>query len=85
MKTVWVICEGPTEEQFIKTVISPDIPNIAIKPLLLGKGGDVRFERVENQAKLLLSNGHDLVTTFIDLYGLGTSGAIFLLHSTARI
>ena len=72
MKTVWVICEGPTEEQFIKTVIAPDIPNIAIKPLLLFKGGDVRFERVENQAKLLLTNGHDLVTTFIDLYGLGT-------------
>lgn len=78
MIRVYVVCEGPTEENFIKQVISPifALNNIFVIPRIIQtskgfSGGALSYDRVRNFiAKCLRSESNVFVTTFFDLYGL---------------
>ncbi len=63
--------EGQTEEQFVKTVVTPYLQNlnIYVQAILLGKnGGNVSLRRIEKDLNLL-ANNFDKVTTLYDFYG----------------
>jgi len=77
MIRIHIICEGQTEEMFVKELLQPSfIPKgIDLKPSLIGrpghKGGNVRFERLFLDIRnRLLSDSSAFCTTFFDYYGL---------------
>jgi Domain of unknown function (DUF4276) len=81
MTEVVVICEGQTEEAFIKRLVAPALSglHVYVKPTLMPtspgtKGGDVNFNRLKNNARnILRGNPPVVLTTLIDLYQLDTS------------
>ncbi len=80
MMEVIVFAEGQSEEQFIKRVVAPALRHLQVfvKPQMLNtsqnaKGGAVSFERLKFNARNTLRQRPDAVlSTFLDLYGLGT-------------
>lgn len=78
---VYVVCEGQTEETFIKSVIAPILAyqEIFIEPRLVStskaaKGGALNYERVKRYiSNCLKENRQPIVTTFFDLYGLNNN------------
>ena len=76
MRRVYIICEGQTEENFIKEVFAPYFnPQIvAIQPLLVGKkGGALSYDRVKNFILNLAKNDTaTYITTMFDYYALDT-------------
>ena len=74
MKTVIVICEGETEEEFCKTLLSVYLQKyckIRIEVRLLG--GNCSWDRIKDMAeKALKQQKNALVTTFFDYYGVKT-------------
>lgn len=80
MTRVVVVCEGQTEEEFVRTVLAPAFVGEAI--YLEGqtietsrghKGGGLSYERVKNHVRNTLSQKNiAAVTTFLDLYRLDT-------------
>jgi hypothetical protein len=77
MIRVHVICEGQTEEMFVKEILSGFFSSrgICLIPTLIGKpghkGGNFKFERLftDVQARLL-GDKTSYCTTFFDFYGL---------------
>jgi hypothetical protein len=74
---VYVICEGSTEEQFIKTVLSPFLSSFKtyLSPCLIGKpghkGGNVTYERLKlDVTGFLKRDSGAFCTTMIDYFGL---------------
>ncbi len=80
-----IVCEGQTEESFVKKVLQPYLRSYGIvaKPILVttsrskrAQGGIVNFSHIERDIqdtlKLWSSNNyeHHVVTTFIDYYAL---------------
>jgi hypothetical protein len=77
MVRVHIICEGQTEEMFVKKVLAEsfDARGIYLNPSLIGKpghkGGNLRFERLLADIRLrLLSDSTAYCTTLFDFYGL---------------
>lgn len=78
MTDVIVVCEGQTEEAFVKRVLYPSlIPrNVFVQPRLIAssrraKGGALNAQRVLRYLRnVLLERPDTYVTTFFDLYGL---------------
>jgi hypothetical protein len=78
MIRVYVICEGPTEETFIRDVIAPLLApqNIFLTARLIAtskghKGGVLRYERVRCFViNSLKEDDNAVITTFFDLYAL---------------
>lgn len=84
MTNLYIICEGQSEQQFVKMALTPylnangcDITITA--PILKSpkaknqshKGGDVTFERLKNYVEKFLKQEHNcIVTTLIDFYAL---------------
>jgi len=80
MIRIHVICEGQTEESFVKELlIEPFFANgILLLPALIGKpghkGGNFKFERLLPEIKnRLLDDTSCYCTTFFDFYGLPES------------
>ena len=80
-RSIYIIVEGQTEEQFVNELIQPyfynkhDFPSVI--PRLLGvsghKGGAVNFGRYRLDVELLLKQEKStIVTSLIDFYKLGT-------------
>jgi len=78
-KQFWitVLCEGKTEQKFIKSILSPYFQqkNIIMTPIIVSKkgekGGDVKFQRVKGDIVTALSQSNiSAVTTFVDYYGI---------------
>ncbi|MBI5528812.1 MAG: DUF4276 family protein [Deltaproteobacteria bacterium] len=78
MKRVHVICEGPTEQTFVRQVLQPVLPQLHLIAILPGKtfgrgrGGAIKYDRVKPDIVRTLK--HDRLcccTTFFDYYGLG--------------
>lgn len=77
MTRIHVICEGQTEEMFVKEML-PDIfisNNIELYPSLIGKpghkGGNFKFERLLRDVKnRLFNDSKSYCTTLFDFYGL---------------
>ncbi|AKX54394.1 hypothetical protein AKN90_00635 [Thiopseudomonas alkaliphila] len=80
MIRVHVICEGQTEEMFVKELLQPEFSakSIYLNPMLVGKpghkGGNFKFERLLTDVRNhLLSDRSSYCTTFFDFYGLPAS------------
>lgn len=77
---VYVICEGVTEQTFIREVLAPEMSakGIHLHPALIGKpghkGGDIRFERAKTDICNFLKQRSDTcVSTFMDYFRLEKS------------
>lgn len=75
MKRVIIICEGPTEQEFCKTVLRPPFQakGILIQAPLIkhSRGGIVKWPVLKQQIQTHLKVDRSAcVTTFIDYYGL---------------
>lgn len=81
MTRLAVICEGQTEEGFVKECLAPHLADHSVyaTPRLLGKthgregGGNVSVERVVSYIRKVHRN-FDHVTTFLDFYGFKDKG-----------
>ena len=76
MRRLYVICEGQTEERFIRHLLAPQLleTGVAASARLLGppgqKGGFVSWARVRSDiVAVLRSDPHAVCTTFVDYYG----------------
>lgn len=75
--TLRVLCEGQTEQNFIRSVLAPHLKtyNVFTKPesLLKGQGGIVPWDRLRHgiKADVGRSKANEYVTTMIDLYAIG--------------
>lgn len=80
MVEVIVFAEGQTEEAFIKQVVAPALRHLKVflKPQTLNtsrtaKGGAVSFDRLKfNARNTLRQHPEAVLSTFLDLYALGT-------------
>ena len=81
LRAIYIIAEGATEEEFIKTVLRPyffskeiyDVRAIKLTTSAGHKGGDLRYSRYkDNIDNLLKSQDGILLTSLIDYYGLKT-------------
>lgn len=77
MIRVHIICEGQTEEMFVKELMRPPFAALGIEltPALIGKpghkGGNFKYERLlVDVRKRLLEDTQSYCTTFFDFYGL---------------
>lgn len=79
-----VVCEGPTEKKFLKTVVQPAIPQVTISSIVLD--GNVRLPRIlnalQNDSKSREYRGA-YFSTFIDLSGLEGKEWGDKVHGTA--
>lgn len=80
MIRIHVICEGQTEEMFVKELLVPTFlaKGLLLVPALVGrpghKGGNFKFERLQADVKnRLLGERTAYCTTFFDYYGLPQS------------
>lgn len=80
MIRVHVICEGQTEEMFVKELLQPVFfaKGVLLEPALVGKpgrkGGNFKFERLQTDVRnRLLGDRTAYCTTFFDYYGLPQS------------
>lgn len=81
MRTIYIIGEGQTEEEFIKEVLAPYLKDFGVEnavPILLETspgyyGGDLSYARYKTNAQNLLMRDPDaIVTSLIDYYALRT-------------
>ena len=76
MKRVYVICEGQTEETFVRELLYFHFlsKGVDLRPTLIGKpghkGGNVSFDRLLIDIKMLLADKEAYCTCFLDYYGL---------------
>lgn len=74
--TLRVLCEGPTEQNFVTQVLRPHLSGYRVfaqaEPLCRGRSGVVRWEALYAALKADVgrSRGHEYVTTLLDLYAL---------------
>lgn len=78
MKRLFIVVEGQTEDEFVRTMLRPylsvqgiyDVTPILIRTSKSGKGGFVNYDHLKNTvAALLKSQGADVVvTTFVDYF-----------------
>jgi hypothetical protein len=81
VKKILALVEGPTEEAFIKHVLSPALPAVVLVPIIIKtsitgakseKGGTVTYHKFKRQLQLLLGDtSASVVTTMLDFQGLG--------------
>jgi len=70
MIRMYVICEGPTEEMFIKDVVSAWFNPKDISLIPISIGGNVSYQRLfKHLQNLLLRDKTSYCTTFFDFYG----------------
>jgi hypothetical protein len=74
MKSLIIICEGPTEQEFVKDLLMPHFLNFDIQvfyPLIKKSGGGiVKWDTLKIQIHSHLREGKSYVTTLIDYYGI---------------
>lgn len=99
MRTVYIIVEGQTEEEFIKSSLAEYLKVHGIinaVPVLLETspgyfGGDVSFTRYSiNARNLLVSDANAIVTSLIDYYQLrtdfpGYTASLAIVNKNARL
>jgi hypothetical protein len=83
MKLIYILCEGETEEQFVKAVLQPRFwaHDKHLQPVILHtkrdrsgtkvKGGISSYEKIRRDLQNLLRDSRaECITTFLDYYGL---------------
>lgn len=79
MSRIYVYCEGTTEEQFVKTILSPNLSShgVTLIPVMSNlnashrdKGGVSNYARIRKEIMMLCrSHPNEHVTTMLDYYG----------------
>lgn len=71
MKNLFIICEGPTEQEFCEAVLKDYLSNVELRtPLIKHSGGGVvPWPTLLNQIIHHLNENDAYVSTFIDYYG----------------
>ena len=79
MKRLFIVCEGQTEEQFVRDMLAPHLTGhgLAVTAPLIGhpghKGGNVTWDRLAGDLRRLLRGDSGAVaTTLIDFYGIAS-------------
>lgn len=81
MRAIYILAEGPTEEEFINGILRPyffnnginDVRAILMETSPGHKGGDVSYQRFKRNAEnLLKKEGDIIVTSLIDYFRLKT-------------
>lgn len=81
MRGIYIIVEGPTEEEFVNEVLRPyfyefdifDVRAILLQTSPGYKGGDMKFQRYKNNIEhLLRAEGDIIVSSLIDYFRLRT-------------
>ena len=82
IRAIYIIAEGPTEEEFVRSLLQsyfvskhnfPDVRAIGMSTSPGYKGGDISFARYQHNVELLLKQETDIiVTSLIDFYQLKT-------------
>lgn len=80
LQTIFVVCEGATEETFVSQILAPafyplgkNLITQTINTSSKQKGGALTYDRVKNHLlNTLKGDNKPVVTTLIDLYGLDT-------------
>lgn len=99
MRTVYIMVEGPTEEEFVNNSLAPYLKSFGIinaVPVLLETspgyfGGDISFARyLKNAQKLLVWDPAAIVTSLIDFYKLrsdfvGYDFSLTIIGKNARV
>lgn len=74
MKRLYIICEGPTEQEFCNAMLAPYLGNKGIQvvtPLIKKSGGGiVGWDILKRQIEGTLADTEGTVTTLIDYYGI---------------
>lgn len=72
MKNLFIICEGPTEQEFCEAVLKDYLSNVELRtPLIKHSGGGVvPWPTLLNQIIHHLNENDAYVSTFIDYYGI---------------
>lgn len=67
-----IVCEGQTEQEFVKNVLSPVVRGLDVEAPLIkkSKGGIVAWEVLKKQLVMHCNEGAPFVTTLIDFYGI---------------
>ncbi|MGP1461405.1 MAG: DUF4276 family protein [Bacteroides sp.] len=67
-----IVCEGQTEQEFVKKVLSPAVRGLDVEAPLIkkSKGGIVAWEVLKKQLVMHCHEGAPFVTTLIDFYGI---------------
>ena len=78
MKRLYIIVEGQTEEEFVKTMIAPymrqsdifDVTPILIRTSRMGRGGFVSYQHLKNDVMRLLASAKQdfIVSMFVDFF-----------------
>lgn len=94
MKRVKILCEGPTEEQFVNRILIPSFQphEIYVTPIVLttkryisgGKerGGVSTYRKIAEQLRLLCRDGDAYITTMLDYFMLPMDTPCMDLHRT---
>ena len=71
MKRLIIYCEGPTEEQFVTTVLAPYFWKMDVSTVPIGAGGVNRYSRIRKDLiRLCMGDPTATITTMLDYYGL---------------
>ena len=77
MNILYILCEGQSEEAFIKQVLAPyfESINLQITPKITktsanAKGGGLKYSRIKKEILNLLNHKQAFVSTFFDYYAL---------------
>ncbi|MDO4715826.1 MAG: DUF4276 family protein [Bacteroidales bacterium] len=66
-----IICEGQTEQEFVRSVLQPVFENYYFQTPLVGKGGIVKWATLKQHIERhLKENKKAIVTTLFDFYGI---------------
>lgn len=78
MKRLYIIVEGQTEQEFVKTLMAPylqqygifEVTPILIRTSKTGRGGFVNYQHLKNDAERLLKSGKKdfIVSMFVDFF-----------------
>jgi hypothetical protein len=77
MTRLIILCEGLTEEKFVKEILCPYLADRGItvaapilRTSLQGSGGVSKYQKIKNELKILCRDEGAIVTTMIDYYGI---------------
>ncbi len=81
MKTLYIYCEGQTEEAFVNNILSPYLSRMGIyttpiihktkrTPTKSYKGGVSNYNVIKDELRRLCQNPNAIVTTMLDYYGM---------------
>jgi hypothetical protein len=81
MKRLFIIVEGQTEEEFVKSILLPYLQNFGVydvTPIMIatsnkGKGGFVNYEHLKNDIMRRFREPNIIITMFVDYFRIPTS------------